>query len=290
MTNFADAPITPELIKAVIPAEIVRRLIIAVDADKTATRLDMSVSPATKAAILAVFAAGGNVSLCTGRAYAPATHLVLPIFPESAIHVLAGGATLMTQSGERLWGREIPGKLVAELVAQTEKLGCNFGFGLGKKFYVASDRSQTFHKFLPGLFLDDVRDIPDLVTQQIPILVISELNSAMKVVLEQHKSELSWKLMLDFKDEEYVDITAAGVTKVTGLAQLAKLKNLPVSEIITVGDGLNDLEMIQAGFGIAMGNAVPELKQLAKLTIGHTDNDGLAEFLLALIEARRQLS
>jgi hydroxymethylpyrimidine pyrophosphatase-like HAD family hydrolase len=38
-----------------------------------------------------------------------------------------------------------------------------------------------------------------------------------------------------------------------------------------------------------MGNAVPGLKEIAKLVIGNTDDDGLAEFLLALIEARKIL-
>jgi hypothetical protein len=62
-----------------------------------------------------------------------------------------------------------------------------------------------------------------------------------------------------------------------------------MEQIITVGDGLNDFEMIEATFGVAMGNAAPDLKKIAKLTIGQTDDDGLAEFLMALIAARKIL-
>ena len=44
--------------------------------------------------------------------------------------------------------------------------------------------------------------------------------------------------------------------------------------------GLNDLEMIKyAGHGIAMKNAVKELKDVADEVIGHVDENGLEEYL-----------
>ena len=47
-----------------------------------------------------------------------------------------------------------------------------------------------------------------------------------------------------------------------------------------VGDGVNDLEMIQfAGHGIAMKNAVDSLKAVADEVIGDVKENGLADYL-----------
>jgi len=53
---------------------------------------------------------------------------------------------------------------------------------------------------------------------------------------------------------------------------------------VAVGDQTNDMDMIQlAGLGVAMGNAVPELKAVADKIIGIHDEEGLAAFLETLL-------
>ena len=47
-----------------------------------------------------------------------------------------------------------------------------------------------------------------------------------------------------------------------------------------VGDGLNDLDAVTtAGHGVAMGNAVDEVKAAARHHVAHVDDDGLVEAL-----------
>ncbi|RED52752.1 Cof-type HAD-IIB family hydrolase [Cohnella lupini] len=73
------------------------------------------------------------------------------------------------------------------------------------------------------------------------------------------------------------EINARGVSKASGINELARLRGISMEKVIAVGDGMNDASMIQAaGLGIAMGNAEEELKRLAKL-IGPTNaEDGVA--------------
>ncbi len=53
---------------------------------------------------------------------------------------------------------------------------------------------------------------------------------------------------------------------------------------MAVGDGSNDLEMVaNAGLGVAMGNAVPAVKQAARLVVGSNDEGGVAEAIEQLI-------
>ena len=62
------------------------------------------------------------------------------------------------------------------------------------------------------------------------------------------------------------------------LDRLAKHLGIKKEEIITMGDAMNDFPMIEyAGMGIAMGNAVPEIKEIAKYVTDTNDNDGVAK-------------
>ncbi|PAE16641.1 hydrolase Cof [Virgibacillus sp. 7505] len=73
------------------------------------------------------------------------------------------------------------------------------------------------------------------------------------------------------------DVLPGDGSKKIGVMKLLEAAGLSVQSAYACGDGLNDLEMIEfAGTGIVMGNAVPELKELADIQTAHVDEDGLA--------------
>ncbi|HZJ18536.1 MAG TPA: HAD-IIB family hydrolase [Patescibacteria group bacterium] len=66
-------------------------------------------------------------------------------------------------------------------------------------------------------------------------------------------------------------------TKQHAVLELARNLNIKTHEIIAVGDGHNDFPLFMAaGFRIAMGNAVEELKDIADFVAPDVNNDGLA--------------
>lgn len=83
--------------------------------------------------------------------------------------------------------------------------------------------------------------------------------------------------------ENGVDFLNKQGSKARGIqAALTKL-GLNLADAMAFGDELNDLEMIQAvGFGVAMGNAVPELKAVANYVAPKIDEDGIYQALLDL--------
>lgn len=77
-----------------------------------------------------------------------------------------------------------------------------------------------------------------------------------------------------------IEIAKNGMNKAVGLKKIAEKFKIPRERIIAFGDQHNDLEMIQfAGQGIAMGNAVEELKSVAKAVTKSNQEDGIAEYL-----------
>ena len=56
----------------------------------------------------------------------------------------------------------------------------------------------------------------------------------------------------------------------------SRLCNCQSPDTIAFGDGRNDIEMIEeTGLGIAMGNAVPELKSVAKYVTANIEEEGI---------------
>ncbi len=73
----------------------------------------------------------------------------------------------------------------------------------------------------------------------------------------------------------YFDIMREGVTKASAIQMLAKYLGIDKKEIIAIGDGGNDKEMLQAvGLKVAMKNAKPSLKEIADVITTVDNNAG----------------
>lgn len=77
-----------------------------------------------------------------------------------------------------------------------------------------------------------------------------------------------------------VEINPKNVSKKSALETICTLENITMNEVLTMGDSLNDLAMIQAaGVGIAMGNAQENVKAAADWVTTDHNEDGVAHAL-----------
>ncbi len=84
---------------------------------------------------------------------------------------------------------------------------------------------------------------------------------------------------LDIVDTGFaLHIKSRRINKGTGLRRLARLMGISTLDFVAIGDSPNDIEMIQAsGFGVAVGNAHPDLKNAADMVTGGEHGAGVAE-------------
>lgn len=76
----------------------------------------------------------------------------------------------------------------------------------------------------------------------------------------------------------YTEITNKNVNKWTALEYIMKEKNIDRSEVVAIGDNINDKEMIEeAGLGVAMGNSTPAIKEVANVEVGTNNEEGVRE-------------
>ena len=84
-----------------------------------------------------------------------------------------------------------------------------------------------------------------------------------------------------FGDDKWLEIAKKGTEKYKGITEIARLEDISNENIIAFGDGLNDVEMLKkCGIGVAMKNALPEVKEQADYITSRTNNEnGVVEFL-----------
>jgi len=75
----------------------------------------------------------------------------------------------------------------------------------------------------------------------------------------------------------WLDLAPVGVSKASGLAFVSEELGLGAEDTLAIGDGRNDIEMLQwAARGVAMGQAVQEVHDAADATTGTVYDDGAA--------------
>lgn len=86
--------------------------------------------------------------------------------------------------------------------------------------------------------------------------------------------------LIRFSDGNWYKLTPAGVTKETAIRQLCSHLGIMPENIAAFGDDYADIGMLQlCGLGIAMGNAIPQVKAIADTVIGSNDEDGIGLWL-----------
>lgn len=117
-----------------------------------------------------------------------------------------------------------------------------------------------------------------------------DLKPAPKVVIVVDPSETSWiigdirrmhpSLSVTQSSPYVVEIMAHGVDKSLGLRTVCEHLGIDREEVIAFGDNKNDIPMIQwAGLGVAVSNAVGELKDVADIVTDGERSDGVQEVL-----------
>lgn len=114
------------------------------------------------------------------------------------------------------------------------------------------------------------------------------LNAGQPEYLQEHWQEMAapfeGELSSMFTAPWYFEFTPLGVDKVRALKDTFEVLGIKQEEVMSFGDAQNDLTMITwARIGVAMGNAVDEVKAEADYVTGTNNEDGIADALQQLV-------
>ncbi len=104
-------------------------------------------------------------------------------------------------------------------------------------------------------------------------------------IFEQDKAdELTGRLSdcdcIRFSDGYWYKFTKKNATKENAIMKIMEVCGFAADSIIAFGDDYADIGMLElCGIGVAMGNAIDEVKDKADIVIGSNDEDGIADFI-----------
>ncbi len=253
-----------------------RPRLVALDVDGTLLDLAERVAPDVRAAVLAVVDAGVPVVLATGRAVF-GTERALEILGLTDGHAVASnGAVLFSYYPVEVFARttfdarpavEAVLRRVPDALVAVEVVGD--GFRVNRHFPEGEITGQMW-----------VENVESLVREPVTRVIIRDPQSSADDFMRLAPQLGLHGINYFVGYTAWLDLAPEGVSKASGLATLADRLRVDAADVLAIGDGRNDAEMLTwAGRGVAMGQAPPEVREIADAITGTLTEDGVAQEL-----------
>jgi hypothetical protein len=177
----------------------------------------------------------------------------------------------------------IPKESLYDIIEQNRDILINLFCEIEDDIYLWKDEEVIrpyLHLDGGNLHVGEIKDI--LFADSNGAILISKKGSEAKL---QKFIEDNYRDILKIRfwsNEQFVisEIYNPQATKGFGLELIAKYYDIPQHKIIAIGDGHNDIELLQtAGIAVAMGNSHPDLKETATIITEDVMNNGVYHFL-----------
>jgi 5-amino-6-(5-phospho-D-ribitylamino)uracil phosphatase len=250
--------------------------VVALDIDGTVVGNDGELPVRVRDAVCSVLSAGVPVVLATGRSWHGVRSLVQELGLPPGRCVCSNGAVIVSYPPDRL-ARVItfdPRPVIEKVVAHApEALIAVEEIGRGYRL-----TSEFPGDDLTGEMI--IEDAEQLSSRPVTRVIVRDparsdeefLALAEQLGLHGVSYYVGWSAWLD--------IAPSGVSKASGLAEVVAELGVKAADVLAVGDGRNDVEMLSwAGRGVAMGQAPPEVIAAADDVTGSFDEGGLVSEL-----------
>ncbi|KUI22984.1 HAD family hydrolase [Mycobacterium sp. GA-1285] len=262
-------------------------LLIASDVDGTLLDDDEKVSARTRAAVTAAVESGTTFVLATGRP----PRWVQPVVDAlgfAPMAVCANGAVLYDPADDRIvTARTLSTDVLGELAEIATRAIPGAGLAVERVGRSAHDAATPQFVSSPGyehawLNPDNTEvSLEDLLSAPAVKLLVRKAGARscdMAAALADHVGRVGD--ITYSTNNGLIEIMPAGISKATGVAELAEPLGIAADEIITFGDMPNDVPMLEwAGLGVAMGHAHPDALAAADEVTSTNNDDGVARVL-----------
>ena len=268
--------------------------LIAFDLDGTALNSKKQVSPRTKEAMRRAAQQGIRLVPATGRQMGDIPDHVLRSIPEASYAVTANGALVYRMPEQEVVlsrGFAVPNarRIIEE--CRRYKAMLHVGYGRGgvidnqgvawedrwvRDEIEALSRTWLFNLADTWVELAAWQDLPCKMT-----LIFFDPAERERAIREFSR----WPELNSSSSEiTNLEIMPPETSKGSAVAFLAAREGLDARQVMAIGNGLNDMDMLSAaGLGVAVGNAEQELKEMADVVTASCDEDGVALAIEAIL-------
>lgn len=176
---------------------------------------------------------------------------------------------------------KIDKSLAKEITSRMDAASKQIDYCTANNYYIYKNQNENNNN---PTFIIDVNSTEE-VSESIAKMNIflndeSKVEEYKKLISEKYPNVNCFIMQDSYATKKWLVVTPCNINKKNTLEQLGKELNISLEEMTFFGDGLNDLEVIASvGNGIAMGNALEEVKSKAKdITLSNNEN-GIAHYI-----------
>ncbi len=246
------------------------------DMDETLLNSDGRISKKNKEAIHNLIEAGGKVALASGRVQNAMYSHIKEIGVESQRHLSNNGVTLFDINGYNKTLHHLEQNEIYRILDALKNRGIESNIYL--KDRVIHNDSHNLMNIMARFNADFPVIVGDPYKEENGFLIYGLISD-----------KESMEFMLSLKSEKTNAFLGSGFVifapiksgKFNGATHLAKDFKIKDSEIVCVGDGGNDIEMISASsMGVAVKNAIPEVKEVANIVLDKTNDEDAISYII----------
>ncbi len=244
------------------------------DLDGTLLRSDKTISPATLKALKECRKKDILIGVSTSRSEKNALSFIAQLQPDVLI---ASGGALVKYKGEYIYKAEFSKEETGRMISIAREvcgIDCEITIDTIDSHYwnYRIDPNEQDHSWGESIYTDFKNFEESSLKMCVEIFDDSQAEK-----LQELLSECD---CIRFSDGYWYKFTKKTATKERAIMEVCSACGIRPEEIIAFGDDYADIGMLElCGKGVAMGNAINEVKEKADCVIGSNDEDGIAEYL-----------
>lgn len=256
--------------------------LLALDLDGTLINTKKEITPYTRQAIIEAQQRGTKVILATGRP----TYGVAPIaeclcLKEFGGYILSynGGRIINWQTGEVMYENLLENSVLPLLYAYASSYGFTI-ITYHDEFVITENPDDEYVRKLALLNVMKIKKVDHFLSAiDFPVgkcMIVGEPTRLAELEKEMHAA-LKEVIGVYRSEAYFLELVPKGIDKAQALSVLLSEIGMQREELIAVGDGFNDISMIQyAGLGVAMANAQEPVRLNADYITVSNEEDGVA--------------
>jgi Cof subfamily protein (haloacid dehalogenase superfamily) len=259
--------------------------LLALDLDGTLLDKDHQLSPKVTHVVKEIIDRGFKVTLATNRMFESANNFAKALNIDFPLITYGGALVKSPATGEILLDLRITKEAAAKaLDLMKNEVSSQFLFQSNEVYTNQRSIYTERYETILGIKLNIVPVLKEVLEENPTYLVFYVKIEDVERLTRRLREHLGSIAQLTNSAPYFIDVIHPEATKGRGLKKIAEFLHLKRDEIIAVGDGLNDMEMIEyAGMGIAVANASPELKKKADHITQAEREEGVIEAIRKFI-------
>lgn len=254
--------------------------LIATDVDGTLLTHRQELSSIVEKTVRRATDRGVPVVVATGKARGPWAKDVLPRLGPKAPGVFLQGLLVCDGDGKVLFSRELEADVVNDVISIAKVNGltltayCNDRI-LCEAIDEHTDRLLFYKEPTPEPVGPLNQVVGKIAIQKMIFMAEQEKLDRLRPEIEK---KFAGRASITTAITGMLEILPHGASKGAGLKWLLEYLKISPQDVMAMGDGENDIEMLEmVGLSVAMGNAGERVKQVADVVVATNDNDGVAQ-------------